>query len=868
VVLTEQDDVRLAREVESHLRQLMEVVLASARASEPVALAAAFAKAQRVTAWGLRSAVELGREQGVSWRDLAEVLDVPVSTLHRQYNKGAAIMTGLDRFPGLPAESSSEIPNEQSAPGLPTSIDVFVGREQELADLPELLWQRRLVSLVGPAGVGKTRLAVETAHRVRNAYPGGVWWVDLSSVSRGWLVGPAVSAAAGPQGVGRDAVHLVLKAVEAGPVLLVMDNCEHLLVDAEAIITKLCAAAPSLRVLTTSREALRGAGESIMPVAPLPPAKGLGAATRGSDAVRLFAARARDVQPDFDADRWVGVIAEICDRLDGLPLAIEFAARQSDVLEPDQLYRALAERFELLTDRGTHSRHHSLHGAIQWSYDLLDETAKAVFARLCILPGGFDQDTAAVVTSDLHLSRAQLWTVVTDLTSKSMIVAQSPRPGRFRILESLRAFGQAVLADTDEITAAQTRLIEWLSTHKRQLAENPWGDTLTGLMSRMVGEVDNVRHGVDIAAALRHAHHPSLVLLLGRVLSIGEELAEANGVLGDVVANSQLSTADRALAESLMANNAARLNDLHAASRHADRSVELARSLDDVDVLTIAVNSFMVVRGLSNDVVEGIKAGAEIIDHIRVRGRAGALGRILALQAWLLAASGDTDAAYKAICEAIALHEAHVDQTLPISERFANDWAMSMLQTAAQISIARGDDETATRYVVAILTTRFYHHRAVVGALACAAVLSARQGDYERALRLAAGAAHVAHQRDPYRDDLLKSVENSAGRAVGSAKARAATASGRAMTIIQLKKYALGGAMPADNNHPGALTPRERQVALQVSHGQTNAQIAARLSISQRTVASHLASIRAKLDLRSRVGVAIWANLIERPNDS
>jgi non-specific serine/threonine protein kinase len=224
------------------------------------------------------------------------------------------------------------------------------------------------------------------------------------------------------------------------------------------------------------------------------------------------------------------------------------------------------------------------------------------------------------------------------------------------------------------------------------------------------------------------------------------------------------------------------------------------------------------------------------------------------------AADGDIDAAHEAISESIALHEAHVDPTLPLSERFANEWATGVLQAATTVAILRGDDASAAGYITTILTTRFYHHNAVVGALASAAVLAARQGDNERALRLAAGAFRVGHQGAPLPGGLLDATMSSARRAVGPVRARAATASGRSMTVTQLKGYALSDALPVDSDQPDVLTPREYQVALQVARGFTNAQIAARMSISQRTVAGYLASIRQKLDLQSRVEVALWAS--------
>ncbi len=309
----------------------------------------------------------------------------------------------------------------------------------------------------------------------------------------------------------------------------------------------------------------------------------------------------------------------------------------------------------------------------------------------------------------------------------------------------------------------------------------------------------------------------------------------------------------------MMAINAARRGDHAAASRHAGDAADLARSTGDFDNLTEVLIRFIAVCGVTGDLADGIRTGAEMIDSSRSKGDTGALARFLSVQAWLLAAANDLDSAGETISEAITAHEARVDQSLPLPERYSSDWGTTMLHTAMMISIKRGDDAEAAGYSTALLNARFYHHDAVVGALVCAAIIAAGRGEDERATRLAAGVARVSNETDSYHDGVLEPAMSSARRALGSAKARAAAASGHAMTIEQLVRYALSGALPVGDDPASALTPREHQIAQHVAQGLTNAQITTRLSISQRTVASHLAGIRAKLDLRSRVDIALWA---------
>ncbi len=830
-----QNDGR-AGDAESAVRRLMAAGTAAGLASgDPVAMVASFAEAQRAAGEGLRAAVELARARGLSWRALADVLGMPASTLHRQFGQGDALAT---------APGTASVPEARPA-GLPPSADLFVGRLRELADLPVLLIRSPVVSLVGPAGVGKTRLALETAHRIQPAFPAGVWWVDLTVVTREWLIGPAVIAAAGPAHAGREARHVAAEAAKAGPLLLVLDNCEHLIEAVARFVADLRAAVPHLRVLTTTREAMHAAGETVMPLAPLPsPGRRPGEA-RGADVVRLFAARARDVKPDFDVDGWADVIAGICEALDRLPLAVELAARQSDLLAPDELQARLAAPLDLLTDR-----HRSLRSAIRWSYDRLDDTAKVVYARLCILPGGFDRHTAAAVTADLGLTETRLWALLAGLARTSMVVAS---PGRFRILESLRSFGREMLAG-DDLLAAQSGLIEWLATFERRLSVTSWGSAFTAQDNQMADEMDNVRYAVDVAETLGHARHPTLVLLLGNLLSMRQQLAESSLLLAGLAGDPRASAADRACAAWITSVNAGRLGDLEAATRHADDAEALARSADDPQMLTAALISVMIARGINGDLAGGIDVGTALLGRLRANRDHGSLGRVLTIQASLLIGRGDTEAAQDAVTEALALHDDDADLTLPMADRFANHWAAFLLSTAADVAIAQGDDATAAEYLTAVLSGRFHHHHAVVGALQCLAFLAERQGRHARALTLAAGLTGIGYQRNGFRDAQLSAVMRAAERALGPAAALAAADLGRALTMTELKGYAVHDTMPA-----GSLTARQQQIVRYVADGLTNAQIAARLDISERTVASHLAGIRRRLDLRSRIDVALWA---------
>ena len=828
--LVHDEEDRPSKDVESYLRRLAAVADSATNASGAAAVASAFVEAQRVTAWGLRSAVELGRERGLSWRQLADLLDIPASTLHRQYRSGVAILTTHESPPDLLGVPSA-------ARGVPPWFDRFVGRERELADLTELLHRSRLLSVIGPVGVGKTRLAAELARRVEPSYPGGVRWVELAPVTKPWHVASAVGIADEP--------------TEAGASLLVLDNCEHVVDGVIDVVSKLRAAAPELHVLTTSREALRVQGETVTVLEPL-----------RADAVRLFGVRALESRPDFEVDAWADVIAEICDRLDGLPLAIELAAGQMDVLTPESLLLKMAERLDLLVNaqRGAVGRRRSLRDSIQWSYDLLEQTEQAVFARLSVLPGGFDQQSAVAVTADLDLPRAQLWALLTDLARKSMIVIDTQRPGRFRMLESLRAFGQEVLVDAGELVPAQILLLEWLAGFEQQLVKNPGGDELTMIEQRVVAETDNLRYGVDVAATISHPLHPNLAILLSRFLANTSDLVEVGRLLSDVLSNPLTSSLHRSNALSWLAKNDTRRGDLDAAARHSDEALELARGLDDVDTLAIALTSVMFTRGSTGDLSGGVQVGNELIELLLRAGRTGLAGWVLNKQAWLLVTSGELVAAREAITESIRIYESRADQALPIASRFANHSGMSLLHTAAVTATLQREDAAAAEYVTAVLTMPVPDRDIVLSAIECAAILAVRQEKYALALSLIAGTTSVDRPVQPFWTRQLEVAANAGQRAIGLAAARAASAKGSSLTVAQLADLAVSGGTPIEEDLTGVLTRRELAVALHVAKGLTNAQIAKELSISTRTVDSHLMNVRAKLNVRTRVEVALWVS--------
>jgi predicted ATPase len=367
--------------------------------------------------------------------------------------------------------------------GFVPALTSFVGRAGELDEVARLLGEYRLVTVAGPGGVGKTRLAGEVARRVVGLFADGVWLVELAAVPEPALVAAAVIAVLGLQQVpGKSIVQSLEVALAHRQLLLVLDNCEHVLGGVAELCGTLLAAADDIRVLATSREP---AGLARYRLPPLPvPEPGAGSGADGSAAVALFAERARQLDPHFALDGETGpVAAQLVRRLDGLPLAIELAAARVESLGVAQLLDRLDHRLQLLTggDRMAAARQRSLAAAVDWSYQLLSECPdQQVFRRLAVFPGPFTLDAAQAVAG----VAAEL--AVLHLVDCSLLVP--PRAGpdgrvRYVMLETLRDFGLDRLAEAEE----QPEAAAALASHALHVADQAAAGMLTSAGSGAAG---------------------------------------------------------------------------------------------------------------------------------------------------------------------------------------------------------------------------------------------------------------------------------------------------------------------------------------------------------------------------------------------
>jgi predicted ATPase/class 3 adenylate cyclase len=396
-------------------------------------------------------------------------------------------------FPLL-ATSAAHIGN------LPRPLTSFVGHDDDLTMIAAALVHTPLVTLTGVGGVGKTRLGLEAAARAAGAYRHGAWLCELADVHEADAVPGALLEAFGiepRQGFSVD--DTLLQFLRTKELLLVLDNCEHLLRPVTRLVPEIVRTSPGVRVLATSREGLGVPGERIVAVASLrvPDAtEAIGKITE-SDAVRLFVERARGVRAEFAIDATnAGAVAEVCRRLDGIPLAIELAAARVVMLTPAELAQRLDQRFRLLTgsDRGTVERHQTLRAAIDWSYEMLHDDERRVLDRLSVFAGGFTLAAAEAVAADEKLDSADVFELLAGLVARSLVQADATgSETRYRLLETIRQYAQERLEHAGDTEAARDAHARYYATFTEDAAAGTNTSEQLEWLESADREVDNVR---------------------------------------------------------------------------------------------------------------------------------------------------------------------------------------------------------------------------------------------------------------------------------------------------------------------------------------------------------------------------------------
>jgi predicted ATPase/DNA-binding CsgD family transcriptional regulator len=719
------------------------------------------------------------------------------------------------------------------------------GRDPDIIELTRIVEGARLVTLVGAPGCGKTRLGLELGRRFADRYPSGVGFVDLAPVGDGCLAASAVAAALGiAEQPGRSAEDALVDELSPKELLVVLDNCEHLLSAVAVLVVRLLDGCPSLRVLATSRTALGLEGERVWRVPPLDlvPAVELfrDRAAQSAHGTRLEPSSAR-------------VIEEICRRLDGLPLAIELAAAWSRVLTPTEILGRLEPALPLLRShvRDASPRQRTMEATLDWSYQLLQPAEQLLFEQLSVFAGGFDFDAAQAVAP-----REDVLDGLTSLIDSSLVLAEpTPERMRYRLLEPVRQCAEAKLASRGERDAAQ-----------RRHAEHYLGRALQSEATLRGPEAGTVLAGLEegegnFRVALRWAREQPddlglrLCTALAPWWAIRGRVNEGRNWIDEMLRR-RADTEDLRLRASGLARAgrlAWRQRDYLATRAMLEESLALGRELDDPLGVARRLRSLALVAVAQGDLDEAERLCERSVCLFRSHGDQYGLGLALAFLGMTLQLAGDTGRAEPCVSEALALNRSNGSITASI-------YSLGSMSYGA---IAARDMASLRAHTVEVvgLLRQLGGNLEDPGWLWWTGVaLASGEGRYRSALRLA-GAADASARRDGLQlhEQLRRQVQPWLERAraeVGPARAYQLIVDGARLSSQELMDEAL---REVDHGRSSPLSARELEVAHLVGAGLTNREIAERLIISTRTVESHVEHIKAKLGFGRRARIVAWA---------
>jgi predicted ATPase len=527
------------------------------------------------------------------------------SALHRL---GDAVHLGLNQpdalgeFSAPAAAVQAVIPHKLPAHNLPASLTSFVGRATEKTDIGEVLVQSRLVTITGPGGSGKTRVALEVAGEQLDHYPDGVWFVDLQSVSaddaQPGIAAAVLAALKLSEQPDVDPMSTIRDDLRAKSSLLVFDNCEQVVDAARDFISTLLRDCAHVKVLATSRAALGAAGETVWPLAPfgaLDPEKlprggqALVNAASANDAVRLFVDRARAISPAFAlTEQNAHAVAQICSRLDGIPLAIELAAARVKVLSPDQIAARLDDQFRLLGgNKGAPVRQQTLRATLDWSYDLLSETEQVMLQRLSVFAGPCSMEAVETVCAGDPIDDWDILDLLTQLVDKSLVLADEWEGGyRYRLLQSVREY-----AAEKDLTLAPSSREELRNKHRDwylqavEAAEpNLWGGYQAAWLERL--DADRPNWLAALAWSIEQGDSVEAVRLaaaVGRFWMLRGYFTEAGAWLERVLASASKDSEPAAYAKVLNASGSIAWSrgDVDKAKAWFEESLAIYRQLGD-----------------------------------------------------------------------------------------------------------------------------------------------------------------------------------------------------------------------------------------------------------------------------------------------
>ena len=772
---------------------------------------------------------------------------------------------------------------------LPRSGTTLIGRDRSLSSIAALLRRHQLVTLSGVAGVGKTRLALAAADQQADEFPDGVWMVELAPVDAPEAVPDAIAQALGVTARGEiPVIETVAEAVAGRRLLIVLDNCEHLLAAAAAAVTQVIARSETPRILATSREIMRVAGEETVPVSPLSLDRGV-----TSEAATLFVERAASVRPGFGVfdERTAGAVVEICEALDGLPLGIELAAARMAAMSATEVRDRLGDRFRLLTgpEYGP-DRQLTLQHAVAWSYDLLDHAERAVMGTASVFAGGFDLPALCAVagaTDDVEILR-----LLDSLVRKSLVVAHhGVSQTRYSLFETIRAFAVEQLSRAER-KALRDRHAAYFGSEAAARWERWNGPGWRAQVDWVHAELANLRSAFrwslddgQVVVATDVAAHAAL---MGFSVELFETIGWAEALLGEA-SRADVRRLPRLYAA---AGYACFVGRAAAATANAHRAAELEagpgyescepgyatfiEALGEVycgnlaryveltgDVATLPGSSRAYALAAY---IDGLQSAGRVDEALELTDTALEAARALGNPYWITYTLWIVGLALSTVDQQRAL-ETWDEGVAYLGEHDVRFFEGFMARDAALLHTSDGQLETALTLFAAAIEA-FLRAGAVAQLTITLASLPAL---FERLGRPAVADTLLgAMSRYPASFHHVPSLTDLAQRlrdSLGQERADRCAASGAAMDLQEAAAYALhqiGEASQAlvvagQRGGPAGLTARETQVLRLIAEGATTREISERLFISAKTADNHIQHIYIKLHLTNRAAATRWA---------
>jgi predicted ATPase/DNA-binding CsgD family transcriptional regulator len=748
---------------------------------------------------------------------------------------------------------------------LPAELSSFVGREPQLAELRRLLRRSRLITLTGPGGAGKTRLALHLAADILNHYPDGVWLVELASLADARLLDQTVATACRiTEKSQRPHVEALVEGLATRKVLLVLDGCEHMVDFCADLTSRLLRSCPKLTILVTSREPLGVPGELIWrtPSLSVPRMEDAGhpELLLASDAVRLYVERARLARPGFQLDESAaGPVAQICARLEGMPLAIELAASLAGVMTQGETLDRLHDRFRLLTggSRTALPRHQTLRAAVDWSYGLLSEPERELLARLSVFAGGFDLAAAEAIAISESIDARAVLPLLSRLVNKSLVVADhgETQRTRYRMLDTIREYAADKLQPGDEHDLRRRHssyFVNWCSQANAELRSHEqvvW-------LRRLDDEQGNIRLALEWSIAEDSVDSLRLIGAMYRYWSMRGHLAEAMDWLDRALATSASDPEPRSLAHLAAAHIRWLHGDYEAAHANALICMDLCRKLPLSSTRVTAITMLAILSSCDGDWIKAMHLHEEAFqlawhlnEPVLVASSLNNLG-LIAME------RGDHEVA-----------RGRLEQSLTAFRQAGDRFTVALtLDSLARVNVKLGaNDEARANYLEALTISQQFQDSANAAiSLDGLAGLEILNGRAQRALQLASAAQNLRKatgaEPTPELKEHIDGTLAAARAKVSRDAADAAWKQGATLNMEEAIRYATGAPASKAGNDGSPLTARETQVALLIADGRTNSEIAGRLKMADRTADAHVEHIRNKLGLRTRSQIAVWAH--------